>query len=165
MTPFVLHMARRLRLPPVPYLIAVATASNIGSAATITGNPQNMLIGSLSGIAYLKFIAQLGPIALAGLFLNWLLIRQLYLRGPIDRVSVADALAAPEFQYKPMRKKPVVMLGIVLAGFLTGVPPAMMAAIGAALLLITRTVEPRKVYDEVDWGLLVFFVGLFIIVA
>jgi Na+/H+ antiporter NhaD/arsenite permease-like protein len=61
--------------------------------------------------------------------------------------------------------KPVVMLAIVLAGFLSGVPAALMAAIGAALLLITRTVEPRKVYDEVDWGLLVFFLGLFIIVG
>jgi Na+/H+ antiporter NhaD/arsenite permease-like protein len=165
MTPFVLHMARRLALPPVPYLLAVATASNIGSAATITGNPQNMLIGSLSGIAYLDFIAHLGPVAVAGLFLNWAVLHRVYLRGAIDRVAVAQVLAAPEFQLAPMRKKPVVVLLIVLAGFLGGVPPALMAAIGAALLLITRTVEPRKVYDEVDWGLLVFFIGLFIIVA
>ena len=67
MTPLVLHMARRLELPPLPYVIAVATASNIGSTATITGNPQNMLIGSLSGIPYVEFIARLGPVALAGL--------------------------------------------------------------------------------------------------
>jgi Na+/H+ antiporter NhaD/arsenite permease-like protein len=60
MTPFVLHMARRLGMPPVPYLIAVATSSNIGNVATITGNPQNMLFGSLSGISYLDFIARLG---------------------------------------------------------------------------------------------------------
>src|SRR5262245_28775494 len=165
MTPFVLHMAQRLRLPPLPYAIAVATASNIGSAATITGNPQNMLIGSLSGISYLDFIGHLGPIALVGLLMNWLLVHRIYLRGPIDRVSVADILSAPEFQYAPMRKKPVVVLLMVLAGFLAGIPPAMVAAVGAALLLITRTVEPRKVYDEVDWGLLVFFVGLFVIVA
>ena len=165
LTPFVLHMARRLGLPPMPYLIAVATASNIGSAATITGNPQNMLIGSLSGISYLDFIAHLGPIAIAGLFLNWALLHRIYMRGISDRVAVAAVLSAPEFQYERMRRKPVVVLLFVLAGFLAGVPPAMMAAIGAALLLITRTVEPRKVYDEVDWGLLVFFVGLFIIVA
>ena len=165
MTPFVLHMARRLGLPPVPYLLAVATASNIGSAATITGNPQNMLIGSLSGISYLDFIAHLGPIAIGGLFLNWLLLHRLCLRGNVDRVVVATVLAAPEFQYGRMRRKPVMVLLIVLGGFLAGVPPALMAAIGAALLLITRTVEPRRVYDEVDWGLLVFFVGLFIIVA
>lgn len=165
LTPFVLHMARRLALPPVPYVLAVATASNIGSTATITGNPQNMLIGSLSGISYRDFIVHLGPVAIGGLFVNWALLHRLYLRGAVDRVTVAQALSAPEFQHERMRKKPVVVLAIVLVGFLAGVPPAMMAAIGAALLLITRTVDPRKIYDEVDWGLLVFFVGLFIIVA
>ena len=165
MTPFVLHMARRLGLPPIPYLVAVATASNIGSVATITGNPQNMLIGSLSGIPYLDFLAHLGPIAAAGLLVNWALIYCFALKGSNDRVPVANVLTAPEFQYETMRTKPVAVLVAVLIGFLVGVPPALIAAIGAALLLITRTVEPKRVYDEIDWGLLVFFVGLFIIVA
>jgi Na+/H+ antiporter NhaD/arsenite permease-like protein len=165
MTPLVLRMARRLGLPPIPYVVAVATASNIGSTATITGNPQNMLIGSLSGIPYLEFLVHLGPVAIAGLFLDWALLRRLYLPGSVDRVPVAAALSAPEFQHAPIRKKPVVVLLIVLAGFLVGVQAAMMAAIGAALLLITRTVDPRKMYDEVDWGLLVFFLGLFVIVG
>jgi Na+/H+ antiporter NhaD/arsenite permease-like protein len=96
---------------------------------------------------------------------NWAVIHWLYLPGRVDDVPVADALAAPEFQLPRMRKKPVVVMTIVLVGFLAGVPPAMMAAIGAALLLITRVVEPRHVYDEVDWGLLVFFIGLFVIVG
>lgn len=165
MTPFVLHMARRLGLPPVPYLIAVATASNIGSVATITGNPQNMLIGSLSGLSYLEFVLHLGPIAIVGLFLNWAVIYWLCFRGGGDRTPVGDVLGAPEFRLGPMRMKPVVVLAAVLAGFLAGVPPAMTAAVGAAVLLITRTVEPKRVYDEIDWGLLVFFVGLFVIVA
>jgi Na+/H+ antiporter NhaD/arsenite permease-like protein len=64
-----------------------------------------------------------------------------------------------------MRVKPVIVLAGVLVGFLSGAPPALVAAVGAAALLITRTVEPRKVYQDIDWGLLVFFVGLFIIVA
>ena len=165
MTPFVLHMARRLGLPPVPYLVAVATASNIGSVATITGNPQNMLIGSLSAIGYLEFLAHLGPIAAIGLVLNWALIYWLCLKGGGDRAAVAEALSAPEFQHGPMRMKPVAVLVLVLGGFLAGVPPALMAAIGAAVLLITRTVEPKRVYDEIDWGLLVFFVGVFIVTA
>jgi len=165
MTPFVLHMARRLGVPPVPYLLAVATASNIGSVATITGNPQNILIGSLSGITYRDFLAHLGPIAVAGLFLDWALIHRLTSTRTRDRVAVAEVLSASEFQHAPMRPKPVVVLAIVLAGFLAGAPPAMVAALGAASLLITRTVEPRKVYAHIDWGLLVFFVGLFIIVA
>jgi Na+/H+ antiporter NhaD/arsenite permease-like protein len=165
MTPFVIHLARRLGLPPVPYLIAVATASNVGSVASITGNPQNMLIGSLSQIGYLDFISHLGPVALAGLLVTWGLIHWLCLPGPVDRVPVAEALSAPEFEPKPIRWKPVIVLGVVLAGFLAGVPAPLMAAVGAALLLITRTVEPRRVYDEVDWGLLVFFLGLFVIVG
>jgi Na+/H+ antiporter NhaD/arsenite permease-like protein len=165
MKPFVLHMARRLQVPPVPYLIALATASNIGSVATITGNPQNMLIGSLSGISYVDFLAHLAPVAIAGLLLNWAIVYWLCLKGIGDRAEVKEVLSAPEFQYEPMRKKPVVVLVMVLGGFLAGVPPAMTAAIGAAVLLITRTIEPKRVYDEIDWGLLVFFVGLFIIVA
>jgi Na+/H+ antiporter NhaD/arsenite permease-like protein len=74
------------------------------------------------------------------------------------------AAAAPHVSTRELRK-PAVVIAIVLAGFLAGVPPAIMAAIGAALMLITRTRNPRLVYDEVDWGLLVFFVGLFLIVG
>jgi Na+/H+ antiporter NhaD/arsenite permease-like protein len=165
MTPFVLHMARRLGLAPTPYLLGVALASNAGSTATITGNPQNMLIGSLSGIPYLTFIAHLGPIAITGLFVTWAVLHRVYLRGDADRAVVEQALATPGFAHMRLRAKPVIVIVAVLAGFFVGVPAALMAAIGAAILLITRTVEPRHVYDEVDWGLLVFFIGLFIIVG
>jgi Na+/H+ antiporter NhaD/arsenite permease-like protein len=165
LTPLVVHMTRRLRLPPVPYVLAVATASNIGSTATITGNPQNMLIGSVSGIHYLEFLRRLGPVALAGLAADWALIHYLHLRGTTDRVDVAEALSLPELRRDRPRKKPIAVLVLTVAAFLFGVPPAMAAATGAALLLITRTVEPRQVYDDVDWGLLVFFIGLFVIVG
>jgi Na+/H+ antiporter NhaD/arsenite permease-like protein len=165
MAPLVVRMTRRLSLPALPYVIAVATASNVGSTATITGNPQNMLIGSLSGLKYVDFMIRLAPVAIVGLAINWWVIHWIYLRGPIDRVPVAEALAAPGLRQRALRKKPIVVLAIVLGGFLAGVPAAIMAAIGAALLLITRTVEPRHVYDGVDWGLLVFFVGLFVIVG
>jgi Na+/H+ antiporter NhaD/arsenite permease-like protein len=162
MTPLVVQLARRFSLPPVPYVIAVATASNIGSVATITGNPQNILIGSLSGIPYVGFLAHLGPVALIGLAVNWAVIRFIHRRDGSDTIpqlsTTADAPAR-------LRAKPVVVLALVLGGFLAGVPPALAASMGAALLLITRSVEPRRVYAAVDWGLLVFFIGLFIIVA
>jgi len=165
MTPFVLHIARTLRRPPVPYVIAVATASNIGSVATITGNPQNMLIGSLSGIPYVAFLSRLAPVAIVGLVINWGLIHRMYGLGEVDHVAVAPALEHSDLHDRRIRKKPVVVLALVLVGFLSGVPPAMVAAVGAAVLLITRTVDPRRLYEEVDWGLLVFFVGLFVIVG
>ena len=71
MTPLVTDIARRMRRDPVPYLLAVAMASNVGSVATITGNPQNILIGSFSGIAYGRFAAALSPVASAGLALTF----------------------------------------------------------------------------------------------
>jgi Na+/H+ antiporter NhaD/arsenite permease-like protein len=82
-------------------------------------------------------------------------------RAPSETVAPADA---PHIHLSALRK-PAIVIVLVLAGFLGGIPPAMVAAIGAALMLITRTREPRLVYDEVDWGLLVFFVGLFLIVG
>jgi len=163
MTPIVLRMTGRLRLPPIPYVLAIALASNAGSTATITGNPQNMLIGSLSGIPYVRFLIALGPVALAGLAITWCFLHIIYLRGSADAVAVAEA--AGEIRHRGVSLKPVIVLLIVLGGFLAGVPAALMAAIGAAALLVTRTVDPRQVYQDVDWGLLVFFVGLFIIVG
>ena len=71
LTPLVLHLCQRLKRPPIPYLVGLATASNVGSVATITGNPQNIIIGSLSQISYLRFAARLAPIALIGLAINF----------------------------------------------------------------------------------------------
>ena len=163
-TPFIIQVTRRLNLKPIPYLLALATASNIGSVATITGNPPNMLIGSVSQIHYVSFLAHLGPVALVGLFMDWGLLYWVYLRH-VTVDSKPPVAAAGEFEHHRPRMKPIVVLAFVLVGFLAGIPPAMVAAVGAAVLLITRSTEPRLVYEEVDWGLLVFFTGLFIIVG
>lgn len=164
MVPFTLLTTRRMGLKPLPYLLAVATSSNIGSVATITGNPQNMLIGSFSGLPYRYLLWHLGPVALIGLAVDWLIIRLMF--GSEHGSDHAEALtsATPSISLRELRK-PAIVIALVLVGFIAGVPPAMMAAIGAALMLITRTQNPRQVYDEVDWGLLIFFVGLFLIVG
>jgi Na+/H+ antiporter NhaD/arsenite permease-like protein len=164
MVPFVLSITRRMRLPALPYLLAVATASNIGSVATITGNPQNMLVGSYSGIAYRDFVLHLGPVAVAGLLLDWVILHWLHGRHIKVVGGIDQKIPLPELDLSKLTK-PVIVAAIVVAGFFFGVPPAMMAALGAAALLISRTLEPRKLYQEVDWGLLVFFVGLFLIVG
>ncbi len=165
MVPFALAATRRMGLKPLPYLLAVATASNIGSVATITGNPQNMLIGSFSGLSYGYFLSRLGPVALIGLVLDWILLAWLCRPEHVEReAEELRAMAVPTVTMRELRK-PAIVIAMVLAGFIGGVPPAMMAALGAALMLITRTQNPRQVYDEVDWGLLVFFVGLFLIVG
>lgn len=163
MVPFVLSITRRMKLAPTPYLLAVATASNIGSVATITGNPQNMLVGSYSGIAYRNFLWHLGPVAVIGLFLDWAVLHWVHFRTEA-KAAQADDIPLPALDLSRLRK-PLIVVTAVVIGFFVGVPPAMMAALGAAVLLITRTLEPRKLYQEVDWGLLVFFVGLFVIVG
>jgi len=163
MVPFVLKLTEKMRLPPLPYLLAVATASNIGSVATITGNPQNILIGSYSGISYRDFLVHLGPVALAGLFLDWLVLHWLF-RRELQSVFSEQRKQLPELQLGAFWKPMLVMIAVV-AGFLVGAPPALVSALGAAVLLISRTTDSHKLYGDVDWGLLVFFVGLFLIVG
>src|SRR5439155_1137565 len=91
------------------------------------------IVGAPEALSSLVFVAHLGPIAGAGLFLTWALLHRLYLGGSEKRVPVAQALSSPEFEHARIRKKPVVVLLAVLAGFLAGVPAALMAAVGAAL--------------------------------
>lgn len=164
MVPFVLSITRKLQLKPMPYLLAVATGSNIGSVATITGNPQNMLIGSFSRIAYRDFLLHLGPVAVVGLLLDWMVLHWLHMRKQEHAAAFNDGIPVPPLELSRLTKPAIVVTGVVIA-FFAGVPPAMAAALGAAALLITRTIEPHKLYEEVDWGLLVFFVGLFLIVG
>ena len=164
MVPFVLTIAHRMKLPPLPYLLAVATASNIGSVATITGNPQNMLIGSFSGISYRDFIFHLGPVAITGLFIDWAVLHWFHGRALRLLPQEPGPIPLPSLDLSRLTK-PLAVATAVVVGFFIGVPPALMSALGAAMVLITRTVDPHKVYEEVDWGLLVFFVGLFVIVG
>jgi Na+/H+ antiporter NhaD/arsenite permease-like protein len=164
MVPFVLSITRKMKMQPLPYLLAVATASNIGSVATITGNPQNMLIGSFSGIHYRDFLAHLGPIALLGLFIDWGVLHWVHMRNVPMEAQDRNEIPLPALDLSKLTK-PLIVVSAVVVGFFFGVDPAMMAALGAAVLLISRTLEPQKLYKEVDWGLLVFFVGLFLIVG
>ena len=78
LTPLVLHLCQRLKRPPIPYLVGLATASNVGSVATITGNPQNIIIGSLSQISYVRFASRLAPVALIGLLINFAVVALVY---------------------------------------------------------------------------------------
>jgi Na+/H+ antiporter NhaD/arsenite permease-like protein len=164
MVPFVLKVAGRMGIKPIPYLLAVATASNIGSTATMTGNPQNILIGSFSGIGYRDFLLHLGPVAFVGLFLDWFVLWWHYFRGRVHDVRTQAGVNTVQIDHAALLKAGIVA-ALVLAGFLAGFSPPLVASVGAAVLLISRTRDPHLVYEEVDWGLLVFFVGLFLIVG
>jgi Na+/H+ antiporter NhaD/arsenite permease-like protein len=167
MAPLILGLCKRMRLKPVPYLLALATASNIGSTATITGNPQNILIGSVSGIPYRTFLAHLGPIALLGLFVDWALLHFIHLRngtGSIPpRKDEQTTVTATRAEMHPAF--PVIVSAGVLIGFLCGLPPALVAATGGAVLLMQRKHSPEAIYGDVDWSLLMLFLGLFLIIG
>jgi Na+/H+ antiporter NhaD/arsenite permease-like protein len=164
LTPLVLEITGRLRRNPIPYLLAVAMASNIGSVATITGNPQNMMIGSFSHIHYRAFAAALAPIAAVGLVLTVLVIAVVY-RREFRQESPLNV------EHRPVRVNRVLMGKALLASaamivfFFLGWPVPKVAVTAGALLLLTRRVKPERVYREIDWSLLVMFIGLFIVIA
>jgi Na+/H+ antiporter NhaD/arsenite permease-like protein len=164
LTPLVLEIARRLRRNPVPYLLAVAMASNVGSAATITGNPQNMLIGSYSKIPYRSFAAALSPIAAVGLVLTVAVIALMYRR----EFAGEPELLLPHHPVRIHRAllwKSVIAAAAAIGFFFAGVPAPKVAIVAGALLLVTRRVRPERIYAQIDWSLLVMFIGLFIVVA
>jgi Na+/H+ antiporter NhaD/arsenite permease-like protein len=164
MAPIVLDLARQLRLPPVPYLLALATAANVGSVATLTGNPQNMLVGSFSGISYRAFLLREAPIAVIGLALVFVVIWLAYRRKLPDELPAANLEDRFAVHYSLMIKT-VAAVSVMLVAFLAGVPIALVAIGGAAYTLLTRRVNPEKVYREIDWGLLVLFTGLFVVIG
>jgi Na+/H+ antiporter NhaD/arsenite permease-like protein len=164
LTPLVLDFVTRLRRNPVPYLLALAMASNVGSTSTITGNPQNIMIGSFSQMPYTAFSGALWPVAAAGLMLVIALIALFFpaefwtrerLRGEAQMARV----------HQPLLLKSLFVVLVMMAAYFAGQPPAKVALIAGALLLITRRVKSEKVYQLIDWPLLLMFMGLFIVVA
>lgn len=173
MTPLVLGLTRRLGYKPIPHLIGLATAANIGSVGTITGNPQNMFIGAHSHIPYLRFALRLMPVAVLGLVVAYAVISIVY------RSALAAAATGEQYDrqqpraaarsidrpvYVALRRKAVAVAAVTVILFFTGLPIAVIAVGAAAVLLLIGRAKPARVYREVDWSLLLMFVGLFIVV-
>src|SRR5438477_3218393 len=115
-TPIVLGAVLKARLNPVPYLIALVTSSNIGSVMTLTGNPQNMLVGMFSGISYGRFVLLLLPVGAAGLILDWAVLRWIYRRELEGRFETAG-LVLPRI-HKVVVLRILAILGLMTAEFL-----------------------------------------------
>jgi len=164
LSPLVLELTLNLKRKPTPYLIALATASNVGSTATITGNPQNILIGSFSQLPYVKFALTLAPIALTGLVLTIVLIMIIYWREFVN----SERLPAPSPHiraHKALMLRALMATLIMILLFFAGQPPAKAAIVIGGLLLLTGRLRSERIYAEIDWSLLLMFAGLFIIVA
>ncbi|PYN27486.1 MAG: anion transporter [Candidatus Rokuibacteriota bacterium] len=139
MAPIVLDLVRRFRLPPVPYLTALATG-------------------------YRTFLTREAPVAVVGLALVFLVIWLVYRRVLPSTLPAANLQERFTVHY-PLMIKTMIAVAVMLVAFLTGVPIAVVAIGGAAYCLLTRRVNPAKVYREIDWGLLVVFTGLFVVVG
>jgi len=163
MTPLVIAVIVRGGLPLLPYLMALATSANIGSVATLVGNPQNMIIGHMSHIPFLRFTVALLPVAAVGLAMNYLILWIGF------RKALAEALIArenlPEGKLdRPLFAKTCLVFVLVMIGFIAGFNLSWTALAGAALIMVMARRDTHEVLKLVDWHLLVFFAALFVVV-
>jgi Na+/H+ antiporter NhaD/arsenite permease-like protein len=163
-TPLLILALNQTKLNPIPFLIVLATSSNIGSVVTLTGNPQNMLIGVFSKIPYLDFTLHLIPIGILSLIANIFIVYLLFRKDINFKKMDAIALIKPELDIKLTTKSLVVLFFIFLGFIFTGNLPLSAITGGLALLIISGT-KPQYAMEKVDWTLLLFFSGLFIVVG
>ncbi|MBE7538128.1 MAG: anion transporter [Opitutaceae bacterium] len=161
-TPLILDVTLALKRNPLPYLVALVTAANIGSVGTITGNPQNMLVGISSGIGFADFTRSLAPVGMAGLVVAWIVLVVVYRTEFRSEKLRAEASVDTSVQPSLLRKS-LLASAVLIVALVAGVAVPLSAAIAASLLMITRRTEPERVFQDIDWGLLVFFSSLFVV--
>ncbi len=160
--PLLVEGCARRGLAPLPFLLALACAANVGSAATLIGNPQNMLIGQTLGLSFAGFLADALVPAAVGLFAVWGLVHLSARKRWAAETAVPAVDAAPFDRWQAA--KGLVVLGLLVLGFLFAPVPREVLALGAAALLLTsRRMASRDLIGLVDWHLLVLFVGLFVV--
>jgi Na+/H+ antiporter NhaD/arsenite permease-like protein len=162
MAPIVVEGCGRRGLNPVPFLLGLACAANVGSAATLIGNPQNMLIGQVLHLSFRHYLLLAGPPSVLGLGLTWLVIRAMYRRRWHAQTPVAHA--EPPAYDAWQTGKGLLVVGALMAAFLlTSWPRDVLALSAGALLLTSRRMASRPMLAAVDWHLLVLFGGLFVV--
>jgi Na+/H+ antiporter NhaD/arsenite permease-like protein len=161
-TPILVEACSRRRLDPVPFLLALACASNIGSAATLIGNPQNILIGQTLRLSFNAYLGLAATPSLLGLAALWaILVWQA--RGRWHGETPMPQVDAPPFDRWQASKASAVVLALIGAFLFTDWPRDVVALAAAGLLLMSRRMHSQKMLGLVDWQLLVLFVGLFVV--
>lgn len=162
MAPLLVEGCARRGLRPLPFLLALACASNVGSAATLIGNPQNMLIGQALHLSFAGFLVDAAVPAFLGLVVVWWWIRRSVGGVWEGRTTLRD-VDAPAFDAWQTAKGLILVGLLVLAFLFAPVPREVLALAAAALALTSRRMASREVIGLVDWHLLVLFAGLFIV--
>jgi len=170
--PVTLFVASTLRVSPVPFLIAEILASNIGGMATLVGDPPNILIGSASGLDFLTFATNMGPISAIILIAFVVLAKPLFQKDltvldqektDIKNLDASALITDPIL----LRKSLIVMTGVIIGFLVHGalhLEPATIALIGATLLMLWSKTDPHYALRDIEWTTLFFFFGLFIMV-
>jgi len=173
MAPVTLAVCARLGIAPVPFLLAEAFASNIGGTATLVGDPPNIIIASRADLTFSDFLVHMAPAALLVLAAFLLLAQRMWRSDLQHRPEHAEALALMDedaaITDRRMLVASVVVLVGIIAGFLlqrqTGLTPAVVAMLGAGVLILLSPLRVGELLAEVEWETLAFFMGLFIVVG
>jgi Na+/H+ antiporter NhaD/arsenite permease-like protein len=171
--PVTLLVCERLALPPIPFLIAEALASNIGGMATLVGDPPNIIIASRAGLSFNDFLVNLAPLALLLIFVFIGICRLMFRSAFIydeDRVAAIMELDEREvIRSRNLLTRSMIVLGAVMIGFVAHsvlhVQPSLVALLGAGVLVALARLQPSEYLEEVEWPTLVFFMGLFVMVG
>ena len=171
--PVTFLVCQRLGLRPAPFLMAEVFASNIGGTATLVGDPPNIIIASKGGLTFNDFLVNLAPIVVVLMVVFLLLCRRMFRdyfvydeerAASVMRLDEREAITDPRLLVTS-----VVVLGLVMAAFvlhpLVHYDPAVVALLGAGLLLLVTDVDPMATMREVEWPTLAFFAGLFVMVG
>ena len=164
MTPMLINGLSRRGLDPRPYLIALASAANAGSAATVIGNPQNILIGQVGRLDFWGFVAACGPPAVLALLTVFGVVWMVWRRRLSQSVKRDDGIEIPPVDRFGLGKG-IAATAVLLALVLLAIAACLDVLIVTAILLISRRLATRDVLGLVDWHLLVLFGGLFIVTA
>ncbi|MBL8603663.1 MAG: arsenic transporter [Myxococcales bacterium] len=164
-TPLVVEVARRRGARLRPLLFAVAMGSNVGSAMTLAGNPQNMLVARLSSLSYRGYLVEVAfpvgaSLLVTAAMLHWLMRRELVFEAPEAEASQLEAPVAPR-----LLAGALVALLVVVAGNLGGASLAWSAMLGASLALVVAGARAESILLRVEGSVLLFFAGLFVVVA
>jgi Na+/H+ antiporter NhaD/arsenite permease-like protein len=165
MTPILCRGLLRAGHDPRPYLLAHAGAANVGSAATLVGNPQNILIGEHGGLDFWHYLAFAGPISILGLVVVFLVVWAIW-RRELQAVGAPQSAPAREPMLdRALLWKGVLAAAVLLALYTTGLPRWQSTLLVAGALLVSRRLSTREMLGSVDWHLLVLFGGLFVVTA
>jgi anion transporter len=171
--PMTLVICKQLNVNPVPFLLAEVFASNIGGAATLVGDPPNIIIASRANLSFNDFLIHMAPLVIVAMIvitpmLVWMFRKEL-VNTPEDRARIHELDEKSYLTNPVLMKKSLAVLGLVVLGFLLHTAihaePSVIALLGAGLLIAISGLKPSDYVQDVEWGTLVFFAGLFVMVG